>query len=273
MLCEESSAILELVLSGHHIDYPGFVSQGLASDSMIITLTICGIAAMMALVLGLVMEGNSDSPERGLARRKPLLIPSIVFTATAILVVSLAPIPMAQFRGYNETRFALNEDQTISFSLYDSEAYSRTLNFMATTYLETDESIVVYLRIYQNDSLVLSAALPLLSPLIDEMVVDDTDISIQPGVFTANLSYAYTGSLPSSTSDRWIQVTLSQPLAPGFLSEIIIWDGYRFILGVGSFFFILGGICVGKEERKRRSLKRVDQEPPREGEIYVRKWG
>jgi hypothetical protein len=272
-LSVRSFEILVSLTSGYSTEYPGFVASGAASESIFTVLLTSGIVAIMAIVMGLVLESKSESAEHGLARRKPLLIPSIAFTISAILVISMVPIPMSQFQGYNETRFVLDEDQTISFRVHDSDAYSQALTLMATTYLETDESIEVYLRIYQNDALVQSAALPLPSPFVDEMVVDELEISIQPGVFTANLSYAYTGSLPSSVSDRWIRVTLSQPLAPGFLSEVITWDGYRFILGVGSFFFILGGICVGREKKKRRGLETVDQEPPREGEFYVRRWG
>jgi hypothetical protein len=38
-------------------------------------------------------------------------------------------------------------------------------------------------------------------------------------------------------------------------------------------FLVLGGICIGREDKTRRSEEEIDQEPPREGEVYFRKFG
>jgi len=97
-------------------------------------------------------------------------------------------------------------------------------------------------------------------------------INLAPGLYdvTVNSTYFLNGV---EQDEAYYDVLINQPVTSSFIPEIASWSGYQFILTIGCLFLILGGICIGRDDRTRISEEEIDQEPPREGEVYGRKLG
>ncbi|MFW9933599.1 MAG: hypothetical protein ACFFDR_13190 [Candidatus Thorarchaeota archaeon] len=247
------------------MSFEKFVSRniemmGFAADSIQLVLLIAGVAAFMAFIVGLVLESHNESQKPGLARRKPLLVPSVAFVITALLVITLFPIPMAQYHGLNEKRLYLYQDETITFRVYDGEIYSHEITIYASHYLDEGETLQIDIEVYLDDEMEYSNSLILIGPSAGGMVYGQVSIAVNPDSYKIDLDPA---------GLETISCIVAQPLADGMMPEILAWDSYMFLMLVGSFFLLLGGICVGKEERTRIRTEPYDQEPPRQGEVYT----
>lgn len=246
----------------------GFVSDtsyvicGAASESIFIILTITFTVTLMVLIAGIVFGTDGDSPEHRFLRRKPLLLPSITFVITMVLVIALVPHPMAQYHGPNEVQMHFEESDDAIFRVYDGIAYRDTAIIYVNVFLEPTESILVVAEFYQNETLVASGSIEI-NATLGSSVSGEFSLHLEPGLYEVRARRVGGAS--------WVTHIVYQPLVSGFLNEVLMWESYRFMLIVGSFFFFLAGLCVGREDRKRYSYERIDQEPPKDGAEYARR--
>ncbi|MFW9921367.1 MAG: hypothetical protein ACFFED_17335, partial [Candidatus Thorarchaeota archaeon] len=164
------------------------------------------------------------------------------------------------YHGLNEKRLYLYQDETITFRVYDGEIYSHEITIYASHYLDEGETLQIDIEVYLDDEMEYSNSLILIGPSAGGMVYGQVSIAVNPDSYKIDLDPA---------GLETISCIVAQPLADGMMPEILAWDSYMFLMLVGSFFLLLGGICVGKEERTRIRTEPYDQEPPRQGEVYT----
>ncbi|MDF1539770.1 MAG: hypothetical protein P1Q69_12790 [Candidatus Thorarchaeota archaeon] len=252
------------------VSRPDYTVCGAAYDSLVTVLVISATVTLMALVLGIVLGSREEGQEPGFFRRKPLILPSFAFVITMILVIGLYPIPMAQYHGLNEVQMHFNASDTANFSTYDGIAYQSAIVIHALTYLESGESVVVQVEIKQESTVIATATIDLNGTSLGSMTDEEIQVQLQPGQYEIEISYLQFNYGTPVSDSKWISVVLSQPLASGFFDEVLEWEMYMFFIIAGSFFFILIGLCAAREDKKRFSQEKIDQEPPRDGEIYAR---
>ena len=220
----------------------GYELMGIAMDSLRLVLLISGVVAFMVFIFAMARESHNESQKPGLVRRKPLLIPSIAFVITALLVITLFPIPMAQYHGLHENRFYLYQEDTINFRVYDGEIYSHEIIIYASHFLDEGQSLQIDIQVYLDDELEYGDSLILVGPSSGGMASGQAHIALDPDYYRIELDPA---------GLETISCVVSQPLASGMLPEILVWESYMFLMMVGSFFLLLGGICIGQEDRTR----------------------
>ncbi|MHA1577454.1 MAG: hypothetical protein ACTSU3_08850 [Candidatus Thorarchaeota archaeon] len=242
----------------------GYVICGAASESLSIVLTITSIITLMVLVAVIVFGTNDDAPEEDFLRRKPLLVPSFVFVITLVLVIGLAPHPMAQYYGPNEVQRYFNESADANFRVHDDGiAYQNRILIYVSEFLEPDEADIIEVAFYQNDTLVTSVSMVINGTPLSNHASGELIVELEPGWYQVRINAVRTVT--------WKTLTISQRLTSGFFDEVLDWETYTFILSVISFFFILSGLCIAREDKKRFSYERIDQEPPKDGADYARR--
>ncbi|MHA1908949.1 MAG: hypothetical protein ACW98Y_16725 [Candidatus Thorarchaeota archaeon] len=248
------------------ITHPGYAICGAAADSLVTVLSMAGAVAFLVLMVGVFLGIRSEDGSLRFLRVKPLFLPSFVFVITLVIVVAFVPHPMASYHGLNEVQFQYYTTEfTEDVRVYDGVAYQSAIDILVVCNLESDESITVYVDFKQNNTTLETASLNLDGNAFGAQVTGEVAIQIQPGLYEAEVRY-----LPGYAS--FSTVTLSQPLTSGFFNEVLTWETYTMMMIVGSFFFILGGICIGREDRTRISQEKIDQEPPRDGAAYARRY-
>jgi hypothetical protein len=243
-----------------------FVICGAASDSLVMVLSISGAVAFFALMLGLFVGtkrniGYTNEPlEHGILRTKPLLVPSLAFVISLVLVIALVPHPMSAYHGPNEQQIHFYEEDMSKFTVYDSAAYQNTIEIHVLAFLDSSETLEVRVTFHQNDTEIATTSATLVGNSLSQVVTEDLTIQLQPGQYEVEVP-----------GRNYNSVTLSQPLVSGFFDEVLDWETYTMLMTVGSFFFVLLGLCYSTETRKRYSYERIDQEPPKDGADYARR--
>ncbi|MGY5875184.1 MAG: hypothetical protein RTU30_05520 [Candidatus Thorarchaeota archaeon] len=245
------------------------IPNGIASDSFVMIIGYAGFIAIIVTLIAVSKQKLSDSEKPGLVRRKPLLIPSLAFVIVAVLVMQLGVVPISAYRGLNEKNVSFRNSETTNLSIYDGEPYLDSITIKVVRYLEPTESMIIHFRAFQDNTLIQSADLNLFPAAGDVAAEIEENIDLDPGSYVVNLSYSLYRDNVLQEADIWGQISIFQRLNPEFALELNTWANYQFVLIVGSIFLLLGGICIGKEERKRIAVEKVDQEPPRE-DIYIR---
>ena len=190
-------------------------------------------------------------------------MPSFAFVITLVLVIGLAPHPMAQYLGPNEVQRHFNESADANFRVHDGIAYQNRILIYVSEYLESDEADIIEVEFYQNDTLVTSVSMVINGTPLSNHASGEFIIQLEPGLYQVRINAVRTVT--------WKTLTISQRLASGFFNEVLAWESYTFFLSVSSFFFILSGLCVAREDKKRFSYERIDQEPPKDGADYARR--
>jgi hypothetical protein len=254
------------MVSNNLITQPGYAILGAASDSLVTVVAYAGVVAFLVLIVGVFIGTRSEGALRFL-RIKPLLAPSFAFVITLFLVFALVPHPMADYHGLNETSIRYyTRDEPISFIVYDGIAYRSVVQLTAECQIEDGDSITIHVHFRQNDVLVVSTQMTLTGNVFDGIVTEETTVQLEPGRYTADITL-------SPTADDFSRLFFSQPLTTGFFNEVLAWESYSFGMIAGSFFFILAGLCIGREDKTRFSHEPQDQEPPKDGAAYARQFG
>jgi hypothetical protein len=167
---------------------------------------------------------------------------------------------MSAYHGLNEVSFHSYGDDTASYRVYDSAAYQSAIDIHVLCFLAPSETLTVRIDFLQNETLITRVEITMTGNTLGNAVTEDQVIQIQPGLYQVEV--------PGS---NYNSVSLSQPLVSGFFNEVMQWESYSFIMIVISFFFILGGFCIGREDKTRFSDKPQDQEPPKDGADYARR--
>ncbi len=242
----------------------GYVMLGAATDSLVMVLAYSGAVTFLVLMVGVFIGTRSEEGVLRWLKIKPLLIPSFTFVITLFLVIALIPHPMADYHGLNEAQIQYyTGDHSTHITLYDGIAYQSAVDIHVVCTLEESESTTINVDFKQDGEVITSQSISLNGNALSPTISDDTFISIQPGQYDVEVSWL---------GVHYYTVTLSQPLVSGFFNEVLAWESYKFLLIAGSFFFILGGLCIGKEKRTRFRQEEVDEEPPKDGAAYARQF-
>ena len=177
---------------------------------------------------------------------------------------------MSVYHGPNDIQYS--QFTARSFRVYEEGAYEADTLVRVSLNIEPDDWCEIYTYFSQNETVI--------GTLLINMTLDDLDayggvtksISLEPGLYDLSVNATYFNDGVEQELD-YVQPLINQPVTSLFIPEITDWNTYRFIFGFVSFFLVLGGICIGREDRTRRSEEDIDQEPPREGEIYGKKGG
>ncbi|MGY5865647.1 MAG: hypothetical protein RTV41_13675 [Candidatus Thorarchaeota archaeon] len=225
------------------------------------------ITVVIVMVLAIwrgVLAGNLKT---GLIRRKPLLVPSLVFIITTIVVLSSVPLPMSVYHGPHQRDFS--HITSGRFTVYETIAYDDAqLRFSRS--LESNERIEVFANFSLDDVVILSLLLNITPGDLDENYQFSEILGLEPGLYDVEIEHTY--YVADTIQDpTFVNILLLQPVDASFLPEVTEWASYQFILGFGLFFLFLGGLCIGREKKSRRSTEFVDQEPPRD-ERYLTKY-
>ena len=252
------------MVSNGFITQSGHATLGAATDSLLMVLSFAGAVALIALIVGIFVGTNrkstQDVVEHGFLRKKPLLVPSIVFVLSLVIVIALVPHPMAAYYGPNEMEIRYYEEDPSMFRIYDSTAYQRAVSIHVLCFLYPNEESTVRVTFSQNNTEVQTTNIEVPSNPQSETVTRTVAIQMEPGIYEVEVR-----------GSDFFSVTLTQPLISGFITEVTAWESYIMFMTVGSFFFILLGACFGREEKKRFSYERIDQEPPKDGIDYIRR--
>ena len=244
--------------------------MGAAIDSLILLLGMGAITTIFVMALAIwrgVLAGNLRT---SFIRRKPLLIPSLVFTITIIIGMTSLPIPMSMYHGVNQIQY--DEFRLQSFRVYEAGAYQSSVEIRVAMNVEGNDWLEVHTYFSQNDVVIGSLFINVTEATIDEYGGVTQSLLLGPGLYdvTVNDTLYLEGV---EQDEAYPYIMINQPAASSFIPEITTWSSIRFMLTIVCMFFILGGICIGRESRTRRSEEDIDQEPPREGEVYGRKLG
>ena len=214
-----------------------------------------------------ILAGNLKT---SLIRRKPLLVPSLVFTITIIIVIAYLPIPMSAYHGTNDLQYS---DFTYSrFRVYEAGAYKAETLVRVTSMVEPDDRYEIYTYFSQNETVIGTLFINMTHDALDAYGGVTRSIILEPGLYdvSMNATFFEDGEQPEEVL---LHSFINQPVSSVFILEITTWSTFQFILSIVCLFFVLGGICIGREDRTRKSEDDIDQEPPREGEVYGRRLG
>lgn len=261
------------MLVGGHLAGQGFTMLGVASDSILEVVVVAGVAAFLVFVFGLVLESKNESPNPGVFKRKPLLVPVLGFIVVVLLMVALVPLPMSQYQGDNSTQVELLREDTMNFNVYGGDFYHQDVIVGATFNLKNGETLAIKLGVYSDGVLTKSASLNLTGFSTEGSDIQgQVNIPLEPGQYQITLSRTYYDNHIPEPNSILAKCTLAQPLVEGMFNEVLAWSSYLFLLEVSCPILLIAGICVGKEDKKRVRRERVDQEPPKDGAAYAR-WG
>ncbi len=210
----------------------------------------------------------AENFKTSLIRRKPLLVPSVVFTITILIVMIYAPLPMSVYKGPNQR----SDYQTMSveFQMYEPGVYENYVELRVSQYLESDERIEVFANFSQGDIVIESLAVNMTPEVLDSNHGLVRNINLALGLYNVSVITVYyiDGILQDPA---YPHILLNQPIDSAFMPEITDWSTYPVILGFCCFFLFLGGLCIGREEKTRRRREPIDEEPPRD-ELYRRRF-
>jgi hypothetical protein len=158
------------------------------------------------------------------------------------------------------------------FTIYEPVAYESDLQLRISRSLEANDRIEVYANFSQEEVVIVSLLFNITQGDLDENHGFTQSVGLEPGMYDVVVGNTYyvVDALQGST---YMSILLHQPVDSSFLPEVVAWSSYQFILGFCLLFLFLGGLCIGREDKKRRSEEEIDQEPPREGEVYGRRLG
>ncbi|MFW9982804.1 MAG: hypothetical protein ACFFE3_12930, partial [Candidatus Thorarchaeota archaeon] len=180
------------------------------------------------------------------------------------------PIPMSAYHGINQLQY--NEFGAQNFRVYEAGAYDTNTLVRVAMNIEATDRLEIYTYFSQNSTVIDFLFINITENILDEYGGITRSLVLEPGRY--EISVNATLFLDGIEQDEtYPTILINQPAAASFLPEITTWSSFSFILSIACIFLIIGGLCIGREERKRRSEEKIDQEPPREGEVYGRRMG
>ncbi|MHA2352218.1 MAG: hypothetical protein ACXABX_03775, partial [Candidatus Thorarchaeota archaeon] len=158
-----------------------------------------------------------------------------------------------------------------SFRVYEAGVYDADTLVRVARNVEPDDWIEIYAYFSQEETVIGTLFINMTEDILDTYGGVTRTINLEPGWYevSTNVTFFDNGV---EQEEYYLDILINQPVVSSFLPEITSWSSFQVILGIVCVFLILGGLCIGREDRTRRSEEDVDQEPPREGEVYVRRW-
>jgi hypothetical protein len=242
---------------------------GAAFDSLILVLGLAAIMTISVMALAIWRGVLSGNLKTSFILRKPLVVPSLVFTFTIIITMTTIPIPMSAYHGINQLLYS--DYSYSSFRVYEAGVYDADTLVRVARNVEPDDWIEIYAYFSQEETVIGTLFINMTEDILDTYGGVTRTINLEPGWYevSTNVTFFDNGV---EQEEYYLDILINQPVVSSFLPEITSWSSFLVILGIVCVFLILGGLCIGREGRTRRSEEDVDQEPPREGEVYVRRW-
>ncbi|TFF91853.1 hypothetical protein EU545_02760 [Candidatus Thorarchaeota archaeon] len=209
-----------------------------AADSMLQVVTVSGLIALIVVVIVLVLSRGLHIVENRFLRRKPLLVFAMVFMISAVIVGTLAPLPISDYHGPNTRSFSLFEPTNESFVMYEPELYRGWVDITAEVTLEANERVDVDVHVLDESGIVENTTIILNS---STSKVTRT-VSAAAGQYQMAFDFVVYQDGEIIETEKYISITISQPVAEGHLEELVEWDTYRFLVGGVIFTLILVGM-------------------------------
>ncbi len=223
------------------------------------------VAVVMLLAIWRsILKGNLKT---SLLRRKPLLVPSLVFIIATLVVSTYVPLPMSVYHGpHQRDVFFPSEGR---FTVYETIAYDDA-QIRIRRSLEIDERIEFFANFSQDGVVIQFLDVNITFNDLDENYAVNQFLSLEPGLYDFEIAYTFYQS-DVIQIDVYVDILLYQPIKSSFVPEVTDWASYQFLLEFGLIFLFLGGVFIGREKKSRQSEDIVDQEPPRD-ETYAKRF-
>lgn len=249
--------------------------MGVATESFIIVVTWAGFVAIIFLMYSLVTRVRQQAGKRGIFQRMPFLLPAIAFAISIFIILQLGITPIQQYRGANTRQTYFTSDTEIRYNVYDSPiAYGQDTSLVVSSYLEPSQSVEVVINIYMASSLIDALTIQLVAGENESTIDAERVLNLDPGnyVIDAEATYYADASVADNYGDVYISFT--QETLQSIFPELVQWSTFQFAINIGCFFFILGGICIGKEEAKttERRVDDYDKKEETSGEYRSYEW-
>jgi hypothetical protein len=230
-------------------------AMGAASDSAVLLAETAFVVTLVVLVMVLLFRRRGLYGKGGFMWRKPLLLPSFAFIFVIIMGLSVARLPISDYRGYNSVYTDNYPNDVGAITVYGGPAYVTTLNLVIDGWFGEDSSLTATVSLWQNLTYVTGTTVS--SGYVTETreVYEKAPLSAPEGAYqiSFNMTYVLSGS-PSETAPS-ARIYLSQELADGHYQEILNWETYRLGLLAVGFVLLVAGICY---DTGTRSIKKSD---------------
>jgi hypothetical protein len=226
--------------------------MGVALDSFAMAIEIAGTVAIIALIWSLFTRLRTRAEKRGIFQRFPVLLPAVTFVISLIIVGQLGILPIAQYKGENYLNKSVTSGEIFHFNVYESDiVYSENVELTMNINLIPDESINNTIEFYIADGLVETVYVNLTSTELGEFVTERRVLDLNPGFYVVRVNNTFFEHGIPDEMPHWIDITLSQSIKSSFITEMVTWSSIQFVVNIGCFFFILGGLCIGGSSKKR----------------------
>ena len=232
--------------------------MGVALDSFTLTMEYAGIVAIIFLIICLYSRYTNDSGNLNVFQRMPVLLPAIAFAITVMIVMGYGLTPMGQYQGVNEEHGWRNSGYETDFAILNKSWYTNSLEVYAGDQIDENESMLVDVAVYQNDSLVDTLHLYFQYSSAGYMASDEVIVALEPGEYHLQMNFTYNYQGTEDEGEQSIQLTISQPLIGGFTDEIVDWTTYQFIINVSCIAMLLCGLCIGSSTKKPKKEDATD---------------
>jgi hypothetical protein len=228
---------------------------GAALESFVMLLQIGFIITLAVMMIAVWSGFLSGNFKRSTIRRRPLLLPSLVFTITIIASMIYVPYPMSTYHGTNQllgtTPF------TGTYRVYEPGIYDAGVQIRISTSLDPNERLEFEADFVQNSIVAGSLVVNLVDSDIDAYGGATRNIILAPGVYhtTINCTY-FLDNVPQE--NHYVSFLIHQPVPSINIPELTDWSAFRFFLEVGCFFLMIAGICIGRD-RDRGQQKGANQ--------------
>lgn len=228
---------------------------GAALESIVMILQIGFIITLAVMIIAVWRGVLSGDFKRSIIRRRPLLVPSLVFTITIIAAMIYVPYPMSTYHGTNQ--LLGSTPFTGTYRVYEPGIYDAAVQLRISTSLDPNERLELEADFLQNNIVVGSLVVNLVDSDIDAYGSATRNIILAPGVYHITINSIYfIDDVPQE--NHYVNFLIHQPVPSVNIPELTDWSTFRFFLEVGCFILLITGLCIGGD-RGRRQQKRANQ--------------
>jgi hypothetical protein len=216
----------------------GYRTAGDAADSAIQVVILSGLVGVIATLLAIVISRGLHIAEHRFLRRKPLLIFTVIFIVSALVLGTFAPLPISDYHGTHTRAFSLYQPTNVTFVVYPAEQYRNWIEISAEHMVEENERIEVSVQIVQGSDVLESLILHL-----NSSVTEPTQSRTVPtGQYEMAFDYVVYQNEVVVDEEKFISIEVIQPVAEGHLEELAEWDTYRFVVGAVTLLLLVFGV-------------------------------
>ena len=216
---------------------------GAASDSAIRLAETALLVTLVTLVMVLLFRHRGLFGRGGFMWRKPLLLPSFAFIFVIVMSLSVARLPISDYRGYNSVYADNYPNDVGAITVYGGPAYITTLNLVIDGWFVEGSSLNATASLWQNLTYVTGTTVSSGYVAETREVYEKAPLLVPEGVYQLNFSVIYIESGSPSDTAPSARIYLSQVLAEGHMQEILNWETYRLGLLAVGLVLLVAGIC------------------------------